>query len=62
MVNMVFNSAELDMISDGLIALLEKAYEAKKLTAGSDACAAAIDEYARKIKNLNRRVCDMMEG
>ena len=57
----VFTSSELELISNGLGALIERVYEAKKLTAGSDTCAAAIDKYVEQIEKLIIMVCDMME-
>lgn len=57
---MKFTSKELSMISDGLIALIRDAGEAKKLV-HREQTQLSIDEEIKRLVALNNKVCGMME-
>ena len=58
---MNFTDNELHMISDGLIALIRDAGEAKKLI-HSEKTLASIDEETKQLVSLNDKVCNMMNN
>lgn len=53
---MVFTKKEIELLSDGLIALINMAGEAKKLVWDSDS-QKVIDEYTNKLQKLNTKIC-----
>lgn len=55
---MRFTENELHMISDGLIALIRDAGEAKKLVHNEETLA-SIDKEIKQLGALNNKVCDM---
>lgn len=57
---MNFTQEELSMISDGLIALIRDAGEAKKLV-HRERTQLSIDEEIKRLVTLNSKVCGMME-
>lgn len=57
---MKFTAEELNMISDGLIALIRDAGEAKKLV-HREQTQLSIDEEIKRLVTLNSKVCGMME-
>lgn len=57
---MNFTAEELNMISDGLIALIRDAGEAKKLV-HREQTQLSIDEEIKRLVTLNSKVCGMME-
>lgn len=57
---MNFTDNELSMISDGLIALIRDAGEAKKLVRREQA-QLSIDEEIKRLVALNSKVCGMMK-
>lgn len=54
---MEFTKKEIELLSDGLIALIDRAREAKKLVwdLGSQK---AIDEYTNALQKLNTKICN----
>lgn len=57
---MNFTDKELSMISDGLIALIRDAGEAKKLV-HREQTQLSIDEEIKQLVALNSKVCGMMK-
>lgn len=57
---MNFTGKELSMISDGLIALIRDAGEAKKLV-HREQTQLSIDEEIKQLVALNSKVCGMMK-
>lgn len=58
--NDVFTILELSMLSNGILASIRDASEAKKLLWDSKS-QDAINEYIAKLQALNKKICDMQE-
>ena len=56
---MKFRDSELNMLSDGLLALIHNACEAKEKVAGDEASVRVIDEYIKRLSGLNNKICDI---
>lgn len=52
---------DLRMISDALIARIDAASDAARLTSGDKACYDVIKDFQHRLYVLNNKICDMME-
>lgn len=59
--NNTFNYEDLATMSDGIIALIDKASQAQKLVCDNKSHE-AIEEYITRLKGLNTRICHEMEN
>lgn len=53
---------DLSMISDALIARIDAASDAARLTSGDTACYDAIKDFQHRLYILNNKICGMMGG
>lgn len=53
---MEFTKKEMELLSNGLIALIDRAGEARKLVWDSNS-QKAIDDYANTLQKLNGKIC-----
>lgn len=51
---------DLRMISDALIARINAASDAARLTSGDKACYDVIKDFQHRLYVLNNKICDMM--
>ena len=52
---------DLRTISDALIARIDAASDAARLTSGDKACYDVIKDFQHRLYVLNNKICDMME-
>lgn len=52
---------DLRMISDALIARIDAASDAARLTSGDRACYDTIKEFQHRLYIVNNKICNMME-
>lgn len=53
---------DLNMISDALIARIDAASDAARLTSGDKSCYDTIKEFQHRLYILNNKICNMMGG
>lgn len=53
---------DLNMISDALIARIDAASDAARLTSGDKSCYDTIKDFQHRLYILNNKICNMMGG
>ncbi len=53
-----FTADELLLLSDGILALIDRTGEAKRLVSYSPTAMLSLDRYSEILKDLNNKVCE----